>query len=88
MAELVLESAADFAILTMDLEGIITSWNSSAETVLGWSAEEAIGQHACMIFTPEDQAQGGCQKEMAIARHEGRAADGAKTAAAFGVRAP
>ncbi|WP_198368367.1 PAS domain-containing sensor histidine kinase [Roseomonas sp. KE0001] len=75
LAELVLESAGDFAILTMDLDGIITSWNSSAETVLGWSAAEAVGQDACMIFTPEDQAQGACQEEMAIARREGRAAD-------------
>jgi PAS domain S-box-containing protein len=75
LAELVLESSADFAILTMDLDGVITSWNSSAEAVLGWAAKEAIGQDACMIFTPEDQANGGCAEEMAIARLEGRAAD-------------
>jgi PAS domain S-box-containing protein len=75
LAELVLESAADFAILTMDLKGIITSWNSSAEAVMGWRANEAVGQHARMIFTPEDQAEGGCEQEMAIARREGRAAD-------------
>jgi PAS domain S-box-containing protein len=75
LAEFVLESAADFAILTTDLEGIITSWNSSAEAVMGWSSDEAIGQDACMIFTPEDQASGGCMEEMAIARREGWAAD-------------
>jgi PAS domain S-box-containing protein len=75
LAELVLESAADFAILTMDLAGIITSWNSSAEAVMGWRANEAVGRHARMIFTPEDQAEGGCEQEMHIARREGRAAD-------------
>jgi PAS domain S-box-containing protein len=75
LAELVLECAADFAILTMDLDGIITSWNSSAEAVMGWSSEQAVGQHARMIFTLEEQAQGACQEEMAIARREGRAAD-------------
>ncbi|MDJ0391649.1 PAS domain S-box protein [Roseomonas sp. E05] len=75
LAELVLESVADFAILTTDLAGIITSWNSSAEAAMGWRAEEAIGQDACMIFTPEDQASGACAEEMAIARRDGRAAD-------------
>ncbi|SUE43055.1 PAS domain S-box protein [Roseomonas gilardii] len=75
LAELVLESSADFGILSTDLDGIITSWNSSAEAIMGWSADEAIGQDACMIFTPEDQASGGCAEEMAIARRKGRAAD-------------
>ncbi|MCI0756232.1 PAS domain S-box protein [Teichococcus vastitatis] len=75
LAELILESSADFAILTLDLEGIITSWNSSAEAVMGWSPGEALGQNACMIFTPEDRASGACQGEMSAARLEGRAVD-------------
>jgi PAS domain S-box-containing protein len=75
LAELVLESAADFAILTTDLSGIMTSWNGSAEAVMGWTADEAIGRHIGMIFTPEDQASGACEQEMAVARRDGRAVD-------------
>jgi PAS domain S-box-containing protein len=76
LAELVLESVADFVlILTTDLDGIITSWNSAAERVTGWSKAEAIGQHARMIFTPEDQAKDVCGREMAQARATGRAID-------------
>jgi PAS domain S-box-containing protein len=75
LAKLVLESAADFAILTADLDGVITSWNSASERVMGWSEAEAVGQHACMIFTPEDQAKDACGLEMAQARATGRAMD-------------
>ena len=75
LAELVLESSADFAVLTICLDGIITSWNSAAERVMGWSEDEAVGREACMIFTPEDQAADTCGQEMAKARSSGRAAD-------------
>ncbi|WP_052389526.1 PAS domain S-box protein [Belnapia moabensis] len=75
LAELVLESSADFAVLTADLDGIITSWNSAAERVMGWPEEEAVGQDIRMIFTPEDQAEGFGTEEMAQARSGGRAVD-------------
>ncbi len=75
LAELVLESSADFAILTICLDGIITSWNSAAEHVMGWPEAEAVGQRACMIFTPEDQAADACLGEMAAAQRCGRAVD-------------
>ncbi|MBL6459196.1 PAS domain S-box protein [Belnapia sp. T6] len=75
LAELVLESSADFAVLTICLEGTITSWNSAAERVMGWAQTEAVGQDARTIFTPEDQAMGVCAMEMAQARKTGRAVD-------------
>ncbi|TDH59737.1 PAS domain S-box protein [Dankookia rubra] len=75
LAELVLESSADFAVLTICLDGTITSWNSAAERVMGWSEDEAVGREARMIFTPEDQAANTCGQEMARARSSGRAAD-------------
>jgi PAS domain S-box-containing protein len=75
LAELVLESATDFAIFTADLDGVITSWNGAAERVMGWSEAEAVGQHACIIFTPEDQAKDACDLEMAQAGATGCATD-------------
>ena len=75
MAQLILENATDFAIFTTDLEGVITSWNPGAETLLGWSEAEAVGRHACMIFTPPDRAREACDAEMTKAREIGRAED-------------
>ena len=56
----IVENATDFAIVTTDLHGRITSWNPGAEKLLGWSEGEVLGRHDCMIFTPEDQADGAC----------------------------
>jgi PAS domain S-box-containing protein len=42
---------------------------------MGWSEAEAVGQDACMIFTPEDQAEEVCGQEMRQARSSGRAVD-------------
>lgn len=58
LAQQLVESSTDFAIITFDEHGDITSWNPGAETILGWSPQEAIGQHGRMIFTGEDQAAG------------------------------
>lgn len=44
---------SDDAIISKDLDSIITSWNNGAERMFGYTAEEAIGQPITMIF-PED----------------------------------
>ncbi|MEX0742137.1 MAG: PAS domain S-box protein, partial [Phycisphaeraceae bacterium] len=46
--------SSDDAILSEDLDGIITSWNAAAERLYGYTAEEAIGCPAC-ILVPEQQ---------------------------------
>lgn len=38
LAELIVRSATDFAIVTSDADGIITSWSPGAEKTMGWSA--------------------------------------------------
>ena len=42
------------AIIGKTLDGIITSWNRSAERIFGYSVEEAIGKHISMLF-PEGE---------------------------------
>src|SRR5581483_1683868 len=48
----IVESSAD-AILSKDLNGIITSWNSGAERMYGYKAEEAIGRSVSMLAPQE-----------------------------------
>ena len=46
--------SSDDAIVSKTLDGIITSWNKSANRILGYAPEEAIGQHITLII-PEDR---------------------------------
>jgi PAS domain S-box-containing protein len=71
----ILESAIDYAIITADLEGTITSWNAGATNVLGWTEAEAVGQPFHIIFTPEDRAKGSPSLEMRQALTNGHAKD-------------
>lgn len=71
----IVSSAVEYAIITFDGQGRITSWNSGAERLLGYAEEEAIGQSGEIFFTPEDCAAGKPEIEMTRAREEGRAID-------------
>ncbi|HSK74233.1 MAG TPA: PAS domain S-box protein [Pyrinomonadaceae bacterium] len=48
-----LVESADDAIISKTLDGIISSWNKSAENIFGYSAEEAIGKPVLMLIPPE-----------------------------------
>jgi PAS domain S-box-containing protein len=46
--------SSDDAIISKSLDGVITSWNKSAERLFGYTAEEAVGQHITLIV-PADR---------------------------------
>lgn len=69
----IVECAEDFAIVSLDVAGIITGWNTGAKQLLGYAPDEALGQPGGLFFTPEDQAAGAPEQEMARAAVEGRA---------------
>jgi PAS domain S-box-containing protein len=72
---LLIESAFDFAIFTLDAQGRIDRWNAGAERIFGYAEDEALGQHGALVFTPEDRARGEPEREMMRARDDGRAID-------------
>jgi PAS domain S-box-containing protein len=72
---LIVAGALDYAILTTDPSGIIDSWSPGAEAVLGWTAEQAIGQPIDITFTPEDRGRGIPAKERSVARRDGVGSD-------------
>jgi PAS domain-containing protein len=69
-----MESAIDYAIITMDTERIIEG-SKGAELIFQYTAGEVIGKSADIIFTDEDKAASVPQKEMGKAKNEGKAED-------------
>jgi two-component system, chemotaxis family, CheB/CheR fusion protein len=69
------DSITDYAIITLDAEGLIETWNAGAERIFGFTGDEAVGQHTEIIFTPEDRLHGRPVQEMQEALERGRAAD-------------
>ncbi|WP_192804917.1 PAS domain-containing hybrid sensor histidine kinase/response regulator [Noviherbaspirillum aerium] len=67
--------ASDYGVIIFDPDGIIVEWTAGVEQITGWTAEEAIGRHAALIFLPEDRAAGAVQAELDTARRAGRASD-------------
>jgi PAS domain S-box-containing protein len=49
--------SSDDAIISKTLEGIITSWNTSAGRIFGYTEEEAVGQPIAMLIPPELQSE-------------------------------
>jgi PAS domain S-box-containing protein len=71
----ILASATDFAIIATDLDARITDWNSGAENILGWTAEDMLGEPVDRIFTPEDRAARRPATEMTLVMSKGYAED-------------
>lgn len=65
----------DYAMFTLNAEGILESWNTGVERLLGYSEQEWIGQHARIIFTPAEKAHEVCESEMLKAQDTGSAND-------------
>ena len=71
--QMLVHSINDYAIYMLDPEGRVTSWNSGAEHIKGYTAEEAVGRHFSTFYTEEDRAAGVPGRLLARAAAEGKA---------------
>ncbi|HYG26808.1 MAG TPA: ATP-binding protein [Caulobacteraceae bacterium] len=67
----VVNSATDTAIITLDPDGLVTSWSAGAARILGWSEPEMLGAPLERIFPPDDR-EGRVAREMSDALAHGR----------------
>ena len=68
---LMVESVTDCAIVMLDSEGRVASWNTGAQRIKGYSAEEIVGQHFSRFYPPADIARGTPQRDLDAAAAEG-----------------
>lgn len=65
----------EYAIFLINCEGMIASWNTGVECLLGYTEAEFVGRPFSIIFTHEDIEEGAPKKELDEARLSGRGAD-------------
>ena len=69
---LLVQGVRDYAHYMLDTEGRITNWNSGAESIKGYSADEIVGQHFSRFYTDEDRARGEPQFALETSLREGK----------------
>jgi PAS domain S-box-containing protein len=72
---LMVENVVDYAILTLDTDGHVRTWNAGAERIKGYRAEEIIGKHFSQFYPRADVEAGKPQLELEVAAKEGRLID-------------
>ncbi len=69
---LLVENVTDYSIYMLDQDGIVTNWNSGAQRIKGYKADEIVGQHFERFLTEEDRQAGVPAKMLETAAKEGR----------------
>lgn len=75
LRRLLVDQIRDYAIILLAADGTIVEWLAGAERILGYSAQETVGQPMSMLFTPEDIEKNVPAYELASATEEGSADD-------------
>jgi PAS domain S-box-containing protein len=69
---LLVQGVHDYAIYMLDPDGNVTNWNAGAEAIKGYSADEIVGRHFSLFYTPEDREAGAPARALATALREGK----------------
>ena len=72
---LLIDALKDYAVITLDPEGRIRTWNAASERILGFPAQDVLGQSASIFYAQEDRDAGVFEDELETARREGSASD-------------
>src|SRR6476469_3986096 len=63
----------DYAIILLDLDGTILTWNKGAEKIKGYKEEEIVGQNFRLFYMPQDRQAELPEQLLEQAKKEGRA---------------
>ena len=71
--KLMIEEVQDFAIILLDIDGTILTWNKGVEKIKGYKAHEIIGQNFNIFYLPQDRQEELPKRLIELAKREGRA---------------
>jgi len=72
---MLVEGVTDYAIVMLDPEGHVVSWNPGAERIKGYTRDEIVGKHFSCFYPPEAIKRGVPEKELKAAIKHGRFED-------------
>ena len=72
---LLVEAVEDYAIFLLAPDGHVLTWNPGAQRAKGYAADEIIGQHFSIFYTPEERAAGRPALLLGLAAEHGRVED-------------
>ncbi|HJT24367.1 MAG TPA: PAS domain S-box protein, partial [bacterium] len=72
---LLVDNVRDYAIILLDTEGHVASWNEGAQRIKGYRISEIIGEHFSRFHTPEDVARNHPAELLKAAAEQGRVED-------------
>ncbi|OZA00262.1 MAG: hypothetical protein B7X99_04865 [Rhizobiales bacterium 17-65-6] len=72
LLSLLIQGVTDYAIFMLDRNGRVSTWNSGAERIKGYTAAEIIGAPYARFYEPEDVAAGEPERALATAARDGR----------------
>jgi len=72
---LLVQGREDVAIFMLDGAGRVSTWNSGAERIKGYRAEEIVGRHFSVFYPPEAVDAGTPARLLALAARDGRVED-------------
>ncbi|KAL5344038.1 Two-component system protein A [Aspergillus crustosus] len=73
--KILVDTVRDYAIFMLDPLGHIATWNAGAGVLKGYKAEEIIGKHFSILYSPEDRASGKPARALKVCLREGRIED-------------
>jgi len=63
----------DYAIILLDIDGTILTWNKGAQAIKGYKSEEILGQNFRLFYLPRDREEKLPERLIELAIKEGRA---------------
>lgn len=63
----------DYAIILLDIDGTILTWNKGAQSIKGYKEHEILGQNFRIFYLPRDREEKLPEKLIELATKEGRA---------------
>ena len=72
---LLVERVQDYAIIMLDPQGNVISWNAGAKNTTGYSADEIVGQPISRLYLPQQVTEGAVTRTLQTAAERGRFED-------------